>query len=249
MIVMEIIGPLILSFIAGISTLLGCVFIFIKTKRVEEFITFSLSFSFIIILSISIFDLLPGSLYKLYINYNGILGLFLALFVFILGNISIRVINNKIKDENSTNLYRVGILSMLSLMMHNIPEGIAVFISSYSNINVGIKICIAIMLHNIPEGILISVPLYHSGVRKKKVILYTFLSGIAEPIGGLLGFLLLRNILNDVTLSFVLIFVAGLMINLAVKDILVECIKYNKKKYLISGILLGTLFFIITLII
>lgn len=246
---MEIIGPLLLSTVAGISTLLGCVFIFIKVKKVNEFITFCLAFSFIIMISISIFDLLPESVYTLYINYKGVLGLIIAFLVFVLGNISIRLLNSNIHSNNSSNLYRVGILSMISLLLHNIPEGIAVFMSAYANINIGLKICIAIMLHNIPEGIVISVPLYHSGVDKKKVILYTFASGIIEPMGGLLGFILLRNIMNEVILSYILIFVAGLMINLAMNDILKECLSYNKKKYLISGIILGTLFFIITLVI
>ena len=133
MIHMEIIGPLLLSLIAGMSTLIGCIFIFFKINKKEEFITFILSFSFIIMLSISLFDLLPNSLYIIY-NYRGILGLILASLVFILGNTTIRVINSKIKSKNTNKLYRVGILSMLSLIIHNFPEGIAVFMTAYSNI-------------------------------------------------------------------------------------------------------------------
>lgn len=198
MIIMEIIGPLLLSLLAGLSTLLGCVLLFIKIKKIDEFITFSLSFSFIVIISISLFDLLINSSYTLYMNYKGVLGLLLALFIFVLGNICIRRINNKIDVKNGSNLYRVGVLSMISLILHNFPEGIAVFMSAYSNINIGFKICLAIMLHNIPEGIIISMPLYYSGVSKRKVIKYTFISGISEPLGAIIGYLLLKNIMTDI---------------------------------------------------
>ncbi len=245
---MEIIGPLMLSFIAGMSTILGSVFIFFNIKRINEFISMSLSFSFIIILSISIFDLIPNSIYILIMQYKVFLGCILILLSFLLGNICFTLINLKIGNKND-NLYRVGILSLITLLIHNIPEGLAVFMSAYSNMNIGIKICIAIMLHNIPEGIIISIPLYHSGIKKSKVLLYTFISGIVEPIGGLLGYILLKDVINDSILSIILLFVSGLMINLAIKDILKEALKYKKYNYMCYGILLGTLLFVISLLI
>ena len=116
---MEIIGPLLLSLIAGLSTVIGSVFIFLKIKKVGEFIVFSLSFSMTIMTIVSIFDLLPNSLNTLFTNYGLIFGIILSILTFLLGYLSIDKINKKIKSKNTNNssLYRIGILSMISLFI------------------------------------------------------------------------------------------------------------------------------------
>ncbi len=84
---------------------------------------------------------------------------------------------------------------MIVLILHNLPEGIATFLSSYHNTSLGIKLSIAIMLHNIPEGISIAVPIYYATKnRKKKAIKATLLSGLSEPVGALLAFVFLKKI-------------------------------------------------------
>ena len=236
----EIYIPLLLSLIAGISTVIGSLLIFIKIKRIGEFITFSLSFSLGIMFLISMFDLLPSSLPVLLNKYGYFYGIIICILTFMLGYLSIDKINKKIENNNNkSSLYKIGVLSMISLMLHNFPEGIAVFISAYTNISIGIKLCIAIMLHNIPEGIAISIPLYYSGVGKKRTILYTLISGLTEPLGALLAYLLFKNFINNIFLAFVLLFVAGLMISLSINDMLKEAMSYNKTKYIFIGIILS----------
>ena len=102
-------------------------------------------------------------------------------------------INKKIAEKgfNSSNLYRVGILSMIALMIHNLPEGILTFLSSSVDIKLGLKLSIAIMLHNIPEGIAIAVPIYYSTGSRGKAVINTLISGLSEPIGALLAYLFL----------------------------------------------------------
>ena len=243
---MEIIGPLILSLIAGLSTVLGCIFIFFKVKKIDEFIVFSLSFSMAIMTLVSLFDLIPSSLNTILNNYGLIFGILISLLTFLLGFLSIDKINKRIKYKNNLNsssLYRIGLLSMISLMLHNFPEGIAVFMSAYTNISIGIKLCLAIMLHNIPEGIAIAVPMYYGGESRKNTIKMTMLSGLSEPLGALLSYIFLKNIISNLLLSYILIFVSGLMISLSFNDMLKEVIKYNKKIYLFIGILTGLIFF------
>lgn len=242
---MEMFGPLGLSFIAGISTTIGCVFIFLKIKRVEEFIAYSLAFSFAVMFLLSIFDLIPSSLRIIINDFGGFFGVILAFLMILLGSTTIRIINDKIPTKNNCNLYRVGVLSMISLMAHNIPEGIAVYVSAYSDIALGISVCIAIMLHNIPEGIAISVPLYYSGIKRRKVVLYTLVSGLSELFGAIMGHIFLRKIATDNLISFVLLFVAGLMLNLSYNDILKEALSYNKFRYVILGIVSGGVMFVI----
>ena len=211
--------PLILSFIAGISTVIGSLFIFLKIKKVGEFIVFSLSFSLGIMTLISLFDLIPSSYLIIINNYGFIYGIVIFILIFLLGYQSVKLINDKIKSDGSS-LYRIGILSMISLVLHNIPEGIA-----------------------------ISIPLYYSGVGKKKVILRTLLSGLTEPFGALLAYLIFRNFINEIFLSMILVFVSGLMISLSLNDILKEIMKYKKFKYMVYGIISSVILFILTIII
>lgn len=242
--------PLLLSLIAGISTIIGSLLIFIKIKRIGEFITFSLSFSLGIMFLISIFDLIPSSVPVLIGKYNYLYGIPICILTFLLGYLSINKINKKIeKSTNKSSLYKIGVLSMISLMLHNFPEGMAVFIGAYTNINIGIRLCIAIMLHNIPEGIAISIPLYYSGVGKKKTFLYTLFSGLSEPLGALLAYLLFKNFINNIFLAFILLFVAGLMVSLSINDMLKEAINYNKTKYIFIGIILSCFFTALALLI
>lgn len=246
--IMNDLFPLLLSFIAGISTVLGSFFILFKIKKVGEFVVFSLSFSLGIMTLISFFDLIPSSYPVIINNYGMLYGIIIFVLIFLLGYQSIKLINDRIKDNDSS-LYKIGILSMISLVLHNFPEGIAVFIGALSNTSIGIKLCIAIMLHNIPEGIAISVPLYYSGVEKKRVFVYTLLSGLSEPIGALLAYFILKNFINELFLSMVLVFASGLMISLALNDILKEVKRYNKIKYMIYGLFVSIILFGITLFI
>ena len=146
----------IISLIAGLSTILGALFIYLKPKNINNFIGMCLSFSATIMLLISIFELIPDGFFYLNNKYNLIYA-FLILFLMIFVGLFInKLINKKIaqKSQNSSNLYRVGVLSMIALMIHNLPEGILTFISSTINIKLGLKLALAIMLHNIPDGLI-----------------------------------------------------------------------------------------------
>ena len=189
---------LIISTVAGLSTVLGGLVVCLKINRVEEFISFCLSFSLSVMISISIFELIPNSTFQI-IRYFGILkGTIISIIVFAIGTFLINIINNKIdKNKNipptNNRLYRVGILSMIALLIHNFPEGIATFMSSYKDISLGINLCIAIMMHNIPEGISIAVPIYYSTGSRIRGVGYSLLSGFAEPVGALLTYILFKE--------------------------------------------------------
>ena len=240
----------ILSFIAGFSTVLGSIPIFFKVKDINKFITFSLSFSLSVMLSISIFDLIPASL-----PYIGNQGLFKYIFIFIIffisGIILVNIINKLIEKEkgSSNNLYKLGILSSIALIIHNFPEGILTFLSTYKDIHLGISICLAIALHNIPEGISIALPIYYATNSKLKAIKATLISGLAEPIGALLAYIVLKKYITNEMISIFLILVAGIMITLSIEKILPEALSYKEKKYLHLGAILGLLIVILSVFI
>ena len=166
-----------LSTIAGISTLIGFLFIFIKKDR-ESIISKALGFASGVMLTISITDLIPSSLDLIIIDYKFIYAVILVLLGFLTGIILSSIIDSKVEksSKKGSKLYKLGIITMLVIMMHNIPEGIATFITTTNNIKLGITLTIAIALHNIPEGISISIPIYYSTNSKLKAFIYTLIS-------------------------------------------------------------------------
>ena len=235
-----------ISTIAGMSTLLGSIVIFfnIKEEKINKFITFCLSFSIAIMIGISITDLIPTSFFEILFTYNFAKGIFIILLSFILGIILVILINKYLKNDNNS-LYKLGILSMIALMLHNFPEGIATFISSMNDISLGIKLSISIMFHNIPEGISIAVPIYYATKSKKKAIFHTFLSGFAEPLGAFLAFLFLKNYITNTMISMVLLFVAGIMITLSINEMLPKALSYKENRYIYLGLILGIILILI----
>lgn len=246
---MEIIGPLLVSTIAGLSTVLGALIVFfkIKEKNINKFISFCLSFSLAIMIGISLTDLIPTSLNTLLKNDLN-RGIILSIIFFLLGVFIIKLLICKISKVKmkTNNLYTLGILNMVALMLHNFPEGIATFLSSYQDMTLGLNLGLAIMLHNIPEGISIAVPIYYATNSKKEALKKTFISGFAEPIGAILAFLLFKNYITSELISLILLFVAGIMITISIEEIFPETIKYKENKFIIRGLLIGAIVILIS---
>lgn len=242
--------PFLISTIAGLSTIFGALLIFLKIKeeRLNKFISFCLAFSVAIMIGISVFDLIPTSFFKVISLYGFTKTSLLLIVSFLLSYIIITILITLInKDEKKEELYQLGILNMVVLMLHNLPEGVATFLSSYHDINLGIKLSIAIMLHNIPEGIAIAVPIYYSTHSKKKAFNATIISGLSEPLGALLAYLFLKDFVNDFIISIVLIIVAGLMITLSIQEMYPKALKYHEKRSLKLGLLLGFILVILNI--
>ncbi len=149
---MNIITPLIICTIAGLGTLLGSMLVFIPKIEKKSSMSLILGFSGTIMILISILDLLPTSILTLNNNYQLFRVIITTIIAFYLGYLIINILDKKVEEESS--LFKVGILSLIGLMLHNFPEGIATFMTSINNQELGIKLSIAIMLHNIPEDCL-----------------------------------------------------------------------------------------------
>ncbi len=240
---MEIIGALLVSTLAGLSTMLGGLVIFFKFKKenINKFIAGSLAFSLAIMVGISITDLIPEASYTLLKEKGITSGIIIGILAFIGGIILIKYLNKLMtkQEVKKSDLYKLGILNMLALILHNFPEGIATFMSSYKDIRVGIKLGLAIAFHNIPEGISIAVPIYYATNSKKSALFKTFLSGIAEPIGAIIAYIFLSKYITNALISIILILVAGIMITLSIEVILPKALKYEQRFYLRLGMGLG----------
>lgn len=245
----NVVYSLLISSFAGISTLLGGLVVYFKFKDKNGFIAFALSFSLSVMISLSIFELLPDSFITLSSRFGLLVGIIFTTTMFLIGKFLVTKINKKLTLlQNKDNLYRVGLLSMIALMLHNFPEGIATFMASYNDLSAGISLGIAIMLHNIPEGISISVPIYYATGSKKRGVIYSLISGLAEPLGAILAFIVLKNYINDVTIALVLVIVAGIMITISINEMLPEVNSYNKKNISILGMIIGVILVIVNLL-
>jgi ZIP family zinc transporter len=142
----------------------------------------------------------------------------------------------KVKEQE---LMRVGVFTALAIAIHNFPEGLATFLSAIKDPSLGIPIAIAIAIHNIPEGIAVAVPIYHATGNKKKAFSYSFLSGIAEPVGALLGYTLLRVFFNDLIFGIVFSGVAGIMVYISLDELLPSAEKYGEHHLSIIGLVAG----------
>ncbi len=237
--------PFLLTLIASLSTLLGSIPIFLKKSK--NLIITSLAFAAGVMITVSITDLIPES-YSLLINNHNKFETILLILIFINIGVIISMIIDKFLPSNNE-LYRVGIVNMLAIILHNIPEGIATFITSSNNITLGITLTIAIAAHNIPEGIGIALPIYYSINSKTKALLYTFISGISEFLGAIIAFIFLKDIINLNNLGFLFSIIAGIMIHIAIYELIPTSLRYKKYKKSIIAFILGSLFIIINSII
>lgn len=144
--------------------------------------------------------------------------------------------------KNGGKLLRLGILSALVIAVHNFPEGLATFISAMDNVELGASIAFAIALHNIPEGIAVAIPIYYATQRKGWAVGYATLSGIAEPLGGVLGYLVLRSVLTPSLLACVLALVAGIMVYISLDELLPTAESYGQHHIAIIGVISGMVF-------
>ncbi len=233
----------VLSCIAGFSTMIGSIFMVINKNSKLSALSFTLPFSFVIILFICVFDLAP-SCYKYLVMANCTHSFIMTILFIIIGIYIGKCINKiNIKTEKyDKNLYRVGIMSFLVLMLHNIPEGIITFITSYDNLSFGIMMCLVIAMHNIPEGIMISMPIYFSTGSKFKGFLYTLISGFAEPIGAIIAWAFLTNLVSNTFMGIILALVCGLMLHMVIDEIYPLMEKYNVKKYKYLGFFIAIIF-------
>ena len=143
-------------------------------------------------------------------------------------------------------LYRVGMISMIAIIFHNIPEGIATFLTSNHDLKLGITLAIALALHNIPEGISVAVPIYYSTGSRLKAFLYTFVSGMSEFFGAIFASMFLVGFSNDFFMGCLYAVIAGIMMHISLYELLPSSFKYNKPLRTILSFIIGLLFMYIS---
>lgn len=233
----------ILSFLAGISTVIGALVILFDKKKNNKTVVISLSFAAGVMMCVSLTDLLPNS-FGMISSSNALFPKIILSLIFMTFGIIISMLIDKYLPDNSENadnkgLYKIGIISMVAIVLHNIPEGIATFITSTNNLKLGLTITIAIALHNIPEGISIAVPIYHATNNKLKAFLYALLSGMSEVLGSILAYLFLAPLINDHVMKALYAIIAGIMIHISVYELIPGAYKESTLKSVLKYFLIG----------
>jgi zinc transporter, ZIP family len=146
---------------------------------------------------------------------------------------------NNVEHHRKSKLRRMGMFTALAIAIHNFPEGLATFIAALTDLSIGIPIAVAIAIHNIPEGIAISVPIYYATESRKKAFTLSFLSGLAEPIGALIGWLVLMPYLNESMFGIIFAGVAGIMVFISLDELLPAAREYGEHHLSVYGLIAG----------
>lgn len=263
---------LILTLLAGLSTGIGSLIAFFAKRTNRKFLSFSLGFSAGVMIYISFVELFAKSAEILSTDYGQRWGQIAAVVSFFGGILFIALIDRlvpsvdnphemrsvesmqvEVKKEggkriNSKHMLRTGIMTALVIGIHNFPEGIATFMAALENPQMGIAIAVAIAIHNIPEGIAVSVPVYYATGSRKKAFKFSFLSGLAEPVGALVGYLILAPFLTEMTLGYIFAVIAGIMVFISLDELLPAAHEYGEHHVAIWGLIIGMAIMAVSLV-
>ena len=230
------INTIIIPLISSLSTLIGIIPTYFNKEKQDNLINKSLSFSLGIILTLSIISLIPEAInYQKEINFPKII---IILIFIVLGIISSQLIDYNLNNNINNKLYKLGLISIIAMTLHNIPEGITTYLTTSSNFKLGLKLSIAIALHNIPEGISIAIPIYYSTKNRFKAFFLTLLASLSELLGTIIAYLFIKEI-NPLIMSFILSLTAGIMIHISLYEIYPNTKQYNNKKITYKYIIIG----------
>lgn len=247
----EVAFPLILTFLAGLSTVFGSLLYFSHTLSNQRFVRFFLGLSAGVMISISFVELLPYAIKNVgFLNANIFFFVGIIIMAIIDFVIPHQYLKEKIGQKNyivDSQMLSTAVVVTLGLIIHNFPEGMAVFLSSYTNTKLGIILAFTIAIHNIPEGIAIATPIYQATHSKSKAVKYAFIAGMAEPFGAVIAYLLLKPFLNQNILSIIFAFVAGVMVYISFDELLPTCYRDEHGHTAIFGIIVGMLIVSISL--
>ncbi|HYH02432.1 MAG TPA: zinc transporter ZupT [Bacillota bacterium] len=247
-----------LTLFAGLSTGIGSALAFFAKKTDTRFLAGALGFSAGVMIYVSMIEIFAKAKQTLGTALGNSTGYWVTTIAFFGGMALIAIIDKLVpsaenphepkdlieppadpEQDKKNNLIRMSLFSALAIAIHNFPEGLATFTGALREPALGISIAAAIAIHNIPEGIAVSVPLYYATGNKAKAFGLSFLSGLSEPLGALIGYLLLMPFFNDVIFGVLFAAVAGIMVFISLDELLPTAEKYGNHHVSIYGLIAG----------
>ena len=245
---MNVLIAFLLTLLAGLATGIGGLLVFYKRAQQAKFFAASLGFSAGVMLYVSFIEIIPKGIDALAENFDSNIAQWLAIIGFFVGICFILIIDqlipkannpHELHDDQPKSLMRLGLFAAFAIALHNFPEGMATFYASLEDLSLGIGITIAIALHNIPEGMAIALPIFQATNNKQKGFVFALLSGLAEPIGALIGFLIFSTFLPTNILGMIFPFVAGIMVYISLDELLPTSEKYGYHHVSMFGLIGG----------
>jgi len=265
--VQSIVFAFVLTLFAGLSTGIGSVLAFFTKKTNTKFLSVALGFSAGVMIYVSMIDIFGKAKESLIEVLGEAGGSWATVGAFFGGIFLIAVIDkfvpsdenphelkkvediyDKSENNNKSKLMRMGMFTALAIAIHNFPEGLATFTSAIKDPSLGIAIAVAIAIHNIPEGIAVSIPVYYATGDKKKAFKLSFLSGLSEPLGAVIGYLILFRFFNDVVFGVLFASVAGIMVFISVDELLPTAREYGEPHLSIYGMIGGMMVMAVSLL-
>jgi len=256
-----------LTVLAGLSTGFGGLVVLLMRKTSGKVLSVSLGFSAGVMIYISFVELLMESRILLIGEIGEIGGSLLTVAAFFCGLLFAGLIDKMVPSyenphesrrleemapsymaQHKMRLLRTGALTALIIAIHNFPEGMATFVSTVQNPALGVAVAAAIAIHNIPEGISVAVPVYCATNSRRKAFGWTILSGLGEPLGALLAYLILMPVLNDTVFGVLFAVVAGIMVYISFDELLPAAKQYGEHHLATYGLVAGMIVIAVSLI-
>ncbi len=245
-----------LTLFAGLSTGIGGLLSILTKRTSKRFLSAALGFSGGVMVYVSFAEILKKANLSLSESLGEIGGAWATVLAFFGGMMLILIIDRLIPSEENPHepllieaedaqgkdkrherkLMRMGLLTALAIAIHNFPEGLATFAAALYDPAVGVSIAIAIAIHNIPEGIAVAVPIHAATGSRAKALLHSFLSGLAEPIGAMVGYFVLRSVFSPMTFGILFASVAGIMVFISLDELIPTAREYDTGHVSIYGV-------------
>ena len=247
---------------AGLATALGSLMVLFAKRPHPRLLAFGLAFAGGAMVYVSLSEILNKSIDSFTQAYDARLGFTYGTFAFLLGILLIVAIDHLVPNphesldesdpafhaDNTFYIKRVGLMTAVAITAHNFPEGLATFFATLESPSVGMPLAFAIAIHNIPEGIAIAVPVYFATRSKAYAFAASLLSGLAEPVGAVIGYFLLSGSLNHATFGWVFGLIAGVMVFLALDELLPAAKRYAKGHETVYGLVAGMMTLALSLV-
>lgn len=252
-----------LTVFAGLSTGIGSAIAFFVGKPTPRFLSASLGFSGGVMIYVSLVEIFQKAQHALSVPLGDKAATWTTVAGFFGGMALIAIIDRLVPSDvnphephcdesvpeavcedrkqahHKTKLLRMGTLTALAIAIHNFPEGLATFLGALRDPALGIAIAVAIAIHNIPEGISVSVPIFYATGSRRKAFAYSFLSGLAEPVGVIVGYTILRPFMSDVVFGVLFASVAGIMVFISLDELIPTAREYGGGHLAIYGVVAG----------
>ena len=247
-----------LTLFAGLSTGIGSALAFFAKRTNTKFLSLSMGFSAGVMIYVSMIEIFTKAREALVSDLGLVPGSWATVGGFFAGIVLIAVIDKLVpsaenphemhlvedvpsiaRGRDMSGLMRTGLFSALAIGIHNFPEGLATFLAALKDPMLGIPIAVAIAIHNIPEGIAVSIPVFYASNNRTKAFMLSFLSGLAEPLGALIGYFLLLQFLSDTLFGIIFASVAGIMVFISLDELLPGAREYGEPHLAIYGLVAG----------